>query len=70
VSTAKPLPCPFCGGSQVSVFSNTVCCNDPACGATGPDLGHVVGKQYEAQAVAKWNARAITLQAPTQMETK
>jgi hypothetical protein len=49
------LPCPFCGGTDLKVFDNSVDCK--SCGSTGPDLGLCVGEKCRPEAIAGWNRR-------------
>lgn len=51
--------CPFCGGTKLEVWKNTVLCNE--CGASGPDLGHTDDRPG---AIAAWNKRAGETKAP------
>jgi len=50
------LPCPFCGGIDLKVFDNAVCCMNNKCEA-GNDLGHCVGPECRALAIKYWNTR-------------
>jgi Lar family restriction alleviation protein len=54
------LPCPFCGGTEVSVSHTVqgscwVVCDTEACGAIGPT------QPTPAQAVSAWNTRVLGL---------
>ncbi len=60
-----PLPCPFCGGTNVSVDPDieSVACRD--CMATGPSLlkqqEFDTDKQMMNAAIDVWNARPTTV---------
>lgn len=55
---AALMPCPFCGGRKITVFDNSVLCDSPSCGASGPDLGHCCGPACRAESITAWNTRA------------
>lgn len=73
----KPLPCPFCGGTLVTVIvgeTHRWRLVECACGARGPDarvqtIGEGTKEQWEAKgrenAIAAWNQRSV-LQQPTE----
>ncbi len=55
-------PCPFCGGTNLKVWDNCVCCMDWPCGGN-IDFGHFIGYDKKSSkecqdAVSKaWNTR-------------
>ena len=53
---AKPLPCPFCGGSELHVSVSSAQCE--TCGAWGPRVMQATGAKIKEAAIAAWNRRA------------
>lgn len=56
----EPLPCPFCGSSNIypmSISNSYVWCK--SCAATGPIVydGPEAGNEQEAEAIRRWNER-------------